>query len=568
MRLPKKDSVKWIIIGLFASWALFTFMIFPILNMMKIILFPNGAFDTKPLVDIVKSDRVVRALLNSFISGIVIAITTNILGVFQILVLDYFEIKNRKLLNILYFSPLIINGMVLVLAYFFIIGSNGILTTALQNIFPNLKDDWMLGMPAVMLQLTFSNTMFHMTFVRDALKNLDFQTVEAAQNMGASSFNILRKVVLPTIIPSLLVATIMNFSMAMNAFASPKILGGGKFETISPLILTFSQTNTTKNYAVILTLFLGIVTFTVLSIFTKIENKVNVVSVSKVKTKIRRQKIQNSSVNFIVTLVAHLIAFIQVAPAALVVVFAFMDYESLITGNLNPKQFTLTNFKMVFSSIEGMWPVLVSISYAIVAAIFCSTIMLLLGRIITKYKSPYTKILENVLMIPWYVPATLIAIGFLFTFNSSQNPFVMGVVLTGTIYILLIAYIVLRTPTTLRVLKAAYLSQDNSLEEAARNLGANSFSTFRKVIFPILLPTFLSSILLSFNGLLAEFNATIFLFNPKFTTLGVAINNATRPESGRGAVMYSFVYSIIIMLIASLMVFMVYGVLNRKTKNK
>ena len=49
-----------------------------------------------------------------------------------------------------------------------------------------------------------------------------------------------------------------------------------------------------------------------------------------------------------------------------------------------------------------------------------------------------------------------------------------NIVLTGTLSLLLIAYVIEKIPFTLRILKAAFYSFDSSLEDAAKNLGAKT----------------------------------------------------------------------------------------------
>lgn len=557
-----KYKIKWGVIVLLVTWLLLTFIVFPNLNLLGITLFPEGAFDFQPILNIMNSDRVRQSLMNSFLLGIVISFTTNIVGIFQILVLDYFKIPGRKWLSIVYYAPLVINGMVLVLAYYYLIGTDGFLTAHLQTLFPNLPSDWLMGFPAVAIQLTFSNTMYHITFVRDSLQNLDYQTVEAARNMGASTSSILRKVVLPTLIPPILAATILNFSMAVGAFASPRILGGSEFETINPLVLEFSNTITTRNYGVILAVFLGIITLIALSVFNHIQSKVNVVSVSKVKTKIQPQEITNPIAKWITTILAHLIGTIQIIPAIMVVLFSFMSYENMLNGNLNFSKFSFENWRRVFSS-SGATPVFVSLTYSIAAAIISVSLVLIFARWITKKDNRATSLMEGILTVPWLLPKTLVAIGILFTFNTSRT-LVFNNVLSGTLVILLIGYIVIRIPVDLRIIKAAYLGLDNSLEDAGKNLGASSSRTFVKIILPILMPTILSTLFLSFNGLFAEFDLSVFLFHPRAIPLGVVIDNATATDASVTAVMLSFVYATIIMTITGLAVYFIYGRRDRK----
>lgn len=551
-----KISIPWIITIVFVVWMLFTFVILPNLNMIRLTLFNSGKLDLTPLSKVLASSRVKQTLKNTILISTLVAITTNIIGIFQILVLDYFDIKGRRILNVLYHLPIVINGLVLVLSYNFIIGTKGILTTNLQNLTPQLSNDWFVGLPAVLLQLTFSNTMYHITFVRSALNSIDYQTIEAAKNMGSSTPRILRKVVIPTILPAIFAATILNFSMGLNTFASSKILGGTKFETINPLVYIFSQSQNTKNYAVVLSSLLALVTIIVLVIFNYVEKRKNFTSISKTKTKLVREKINKKSTNAIVTLIAHLIAIIQLIPVIFIVIFSFMPYDDMIRGKINFANFNLDNYKQVFGSSLGMKPILVSVSYAALASIISVIIMIIFSRWITKYKNKYTSILESVVMIPWFVPSTLIALGLLFTFNSSKNIFVFNKVIAGTLYLMLISYIVRRSPINFRVIKQAFVSFNDELEEASRNLGASTFKTMIKVILPAMKSTILSALLLSFIGLFAEFNMSVFLFHPLFMPLGVVINNATNAEASPSAIMLSFVYAVVIMLFSSLVTFL------------
>ena len=57
------------------------------------------------------------------------------------------------------------------------------------------------------------------------MRAVDFQTVEAAQNMGASQIRILLRVVLPVLTPSLLAVTILTFITGLSATSAPLYRG-------------------------------------------------------------------------------------------------------------------------------------------------------------------------------------------------------------------------------------------------------------------------------------------------------------------------------------------------------
>ena len=86
--------------------------------------------------------------------------------------------------------------------------------------------------------------------------------------------------------------------------------------------------------------------------------------------------------------------------------------------------------------------------------------------------------------------------------------------LIGTTIILLLGYIIVKLPFSLRMIKAAFFGVDGTLEEAAKSMGASSFYTLRRVILPIVFPAVLSVIVLNANSLLADYDLTVFLFHP------------------------------------------------------
>jgi iron(III) transport system permease protein len=142
---------------------------------------------------------------------------------------------------------------------------------------------------------------------------------------------------------------------------------------------------------------------------------------------------------------------------------------------------------------------------------------------------------------------------------SKPSVFTVGRTLTGTVALMLIGYIIIRTPYTLRMIKSAYASIDGALEEAAKNLGASTIRTYFKVLLPVLLPTILSVFLLNFIGLLAEYNVSVFLFHPMYQPLGVVLNAATRADASPDAQMLSFVYSVLIMIVSTMTIIFVNG---------
>lgn len=543
--------------AIFFIWFIFSFLIYPNLNLVGNIVFTGDFIDN--IKKVLDSDRAMKAIGNSFLLAFSLCITVNIVGTLIVLISEYFEIKGAKTLRIGYMSTMIYGGMILVSGYRFIYGENGFVTSILQNMFPNMSSNWFEGYGAVLFVMTFACTTNHAIFLRNALHQVDYQTIEAAKNMGASNSRILFKVVLPTLAPSYLSITILTFIKGLCAMAAPLLIGGTEFQTINPIIITFVKFDYTRNIGTVMAIFLGLITFGLLMIMNHIERKGHYMSISKVKTHIKKTKINNPIFNVIMHIVAYILFLIYIAPVTMIVLFSFTDAKTIADRKLNFSSFTFKNYINVFTNVENYKPLLTSVILGGLATTLVIILVLFACRIIVKYrKSRAARTLEYGLLIPWLLPAILISVGLLQTFNVSQGV-VFGATIGGTIILLIIAYVINKIPYTLRMTKAAFYSIDDSLEDAAKNLGANGFVTFRKVLLPIIIPTVLAIWALEFNGTLGEYDISVLLSPTTITTLGVTIKTLTTDTFDPNSAAVSFVYAIIMMIISGAVCYFVYG---------
>jgi len=66
-----------------------------------------------------------------------------------------------------------------------------------------------------------------------SLQRVNPSTEAAALSLGASQFTVMRRVVVPQVMPGILSGSIMVFAMAASAFATPAIVGGRRLKTVA-----------------------------------------------------------------------------------------------------------------------------------------------------------------------------------------------------------------------------------------------------------------------------------------------------------------------------------------------
>lgn len=547
-----------IVVLIVMAYVLITFLIWPNLSLLMGVLRQNGEWSLDVFSKLFASERAMKSLRNSIILAFALCITVNVVGIFIVLVTRYFDIKGSRILFLGFATPLLYGGVVMVSAYNLIYGSNGYLTNAAARIFPEMDTNWFKGALAVILVMTFSGTGSHLLFLSDSISKIDYQTIEASKQMGASTWQTFRGVVLPVLRPMVFAITILTFLGGLGALTVPLILGGENFQTISPMILTFSRTVSSRDLAATLAMFLGIMTIIMLAILNRAEKGGTYFSVSKAPVALQKQKIDNPVVNAIVHFLAWLLWLIYVTPPVLIVIFSFTNASVISSGQIGFADFTLSNYARIFTDPAAIKPFAISLAYSAVASVVVVFAMLFVARLIQRHRNTVTIWLEYLLHIPWLLPGTMIALGLLLTFSRPQ-PLVFGQVLSGTVILLAIGYVIEKIPFTLRMLKASYTGVPDNLEEAGSLLGASEFNIFRRILLPIVLPVAAAITARNFNALLDDYDTAIFLAHPFYQPLGIFIYNATESDTLNDTTALTFVYTVLLMIISSLVLYSVYG---------
>ena len=221
----------------FFAYLFFGFMLLPCLNTLTSIFTTKnaaGEIDPWAVVRFFFAGNMSKYVWNSLKLAVLLVITVNVVGVSIVLLTEYFDIKGAKILRLGYMTTLIYSGVALVTGYLFLYDRNGIITSALVNAFPGINPNWFSGFNAVLFTMTFACTSNHVLFLRNAIRGIDYNTVEAARNMGAKPFAVLWKVVFPTLIPTMFSLTVMTFITGLCAMSAPTLLG---YDSINPEIV-------------------------------------------------------------------------------------------------------------------------------------------------------------------------------------------------------------------------------------------------------------------------------------------------------------------------------------------
>jgi len=186
----------------------------------------------------VLSDGYYREMfLRTFKLALLTTLATAALGAPEAYILSRMRPPWRGVFLLLVLGPLLISVVARTLGWALLLGgSSGVINRALLEMrLLSAPLPFMFTETGVTIALTHVLMPFMVLAVWAALQPRDPQVEKAAASLGAGQLTILRRVVLPQIIPGILSGAIIVFTLAASAFATPAIIGGRRLKVAATL---------------------------------------------------------------------------------------------------------------------------------------------------------------------------------------------------------------------------------------------------------------------------------------------------------------------------------------------
>ncbi len=213
--------------------------------------------------------------------------------------------------------------------------------------------------------------------------------------------------------------------------------------------------------------------------------------------------------------------------AALVYIFLFAPILVVVLTSFNPEgRATIPNALTTqwYSDlaedeqlIDALWT---SLQIAVVTAIIASLLGLSAAYGLSRYRIPGKGAAQGLFYLPMLIPAVVTGVSLLIWFNR------IGIDLGW--FSILIAHVIFALPFTLTIILTSFAGFDTRLEEAAQDLGATPWRTFRLVTLPLVMPGVLGGALMAFTLSFDEFVLTFFVAGGGVQTLPLVIYNRIR----------------------------------------
>jgi spermidine/putrescine transport system permease protein len=198
-------------------------------------------------------------------------------------------------------------------------------------------------------------------------------------------------------------------------------------------------------------------------------------------------------------------------PIAVVIAFSFNHPAGRF--NYTWSGFTLDNWKN-WDGVPGLRSAMVlSLEIAFIASLAATALGTLIALALVRYGFRGRGATNFLIFLPLSTPEIVLGASLLTLFLNNH----VSKVLQLGFWTILIAHVMFCISFAVVTVKARLIGFDRHLEEAAMDLGANEWVTFRKVTLPLIAPALLASLLLCFAISIDDFVVTYFNNGPKIT---------------------------------------------------
>ena len=433
------------------------------------------------------------------------------------------DMRGRKIINVLAIIPYMMPSWTISMAWLVMFknrtigGAPGIMEFLIGASPP----DWLAYGPfPIMISSGLHYYPFFFLFVSTALISIDSNLEEAGEIAGASRWYILRKITFPLVLPALLSGFIMTFSRVMGTFGGPNILGVPvRYYTLSTMIRADMKLGDTADGFVLALMLIAIAIITVYINQRAMGTKKSFETIGGRGLVIKQVKLRNWKVFFTV-LIVGIELLIAILPAGLLLWNTFMkvsgDYS---LSNLSLVHWIGASDPLVDDGLPGVFrnPAIFrgawnSIRLAFSAAFFSALLGVTLGYAIVKGRGTrLSRLVEQLAFIPYVIPGIAFGAVYISMFAKSVGPIPP---LYGTFALLVIVSVAKNLPFSSRTGTTAMMQVGKELEEAAMVAGANPWTRFTRILFPLTRSGFISGFLLTFITTMRELSLIILLVTP------------------------------------------------------
>lgn len=190
--------------------------------------------------------------------------------------------------------------------------------------------------------------------------------------------------------------------------------------------------------------------------------------------------------------------------------FVFLVFPIMILFSTSLSNLFTAFWSQAFSSV-ALCTYYLSFSLAFFACLINAFFGLIVAWVLVRYNFFGKKIFDAIVDLPFALPTSVTGLSLSIIYSSNGWFGKIGIPIVFTRFGILLAMVFVSLPFVIRCVQPTLLKINRQFEEAAWCLGANSYETFLKILWPTLIPALVTGMILSFSRSIGEYGAIVLL---------------------------------------------------------
>lgn len=531
-RYKDTDYAPFILAGPYLAYLALLFII-PVAYLFLISFYANVSFGTmepaftlENYVKFFSNDVYMRVLVNTVEISIISTIFTVAVSFPIAYFIVFSETRYSTYLILLVIAPMLVGNVVRAFGWWTVMGDSGLINLVLSvfgvhHTFLQTKLGLIIAISSVLMP-------FVILILMSVLFTLDPDVISAANNLGGNHLQTFFYVTFPLTLPGIFASSILCFVLTMGTFATAVFIGMPQIPMIGPYIyVTANQSN--WPLAAAMSFVLLVISLLLVLLYGYIVDSDPSGSGTVVETERgRAREFHLSNVlrrldfgytvagvsipKFLMSSILSISFLYLLIP----VIFAIqISFNPSTAYAFPPEYLTLKWYEYVLSRPSWIGSFVTSFQYSILASVLAIGLSAPTAYALDRFSFRGKQALQAGTFLPLMVPQIILGLALLLFLNEFG--------LIGSILGLSIGLGIVATPYAVQTMLATMHNFDNTVEEAAKNLGADEIQTFIRITLPGILPGILTAAILTFIVTYSNLTIAIFLQGPANTPIPTRI---------------------------------------------
>ena len=509
---------------------------------------PTGQLTIDNYVNLATDPSVYQVIVNTLIFSFAATALGTLFGVAAAILVGRTDLPFRSVFGSLLVWPIFVSSLVMAFGWIIVYGPAGYVSLYVRTVLGfDLWNLYSLGGMALAAGVGLAPITFLYCIGSAAMSEASLE--DAARTCGAGPLRTLTKVTLPLLKPAILYSAVLSFTNALEMLAIPLVLGSpSRINLFTTLLYSRGYASPRPDHGLVATVAVVLLIIIVALLVLQgrlLQNTRRFVTVGGKAGRSRPLSLGSLRWPLFALVALYTLAFI-VIPTAALMLRAFVSVLTPLAPFWN--LFTLRNVAQMFESPANIRAIVNTLTVGLVGGAIGTVFVAFIAIIVHRSQFRFRGALQYVALVPRAVPGIVAGMGFFYAMVIIPP---MGWV-RGTIWILMLAYIMRYIPLAYGALSPTLLQIGREIDGSARVMGADWWTSVRRIILPMMKPALFSSYALLFIHFVNEYTAAVFLFSPGSEVIGSVLLNAwDRGDTGLLSAFASFqiVFTVIFLLV-------------------